>query len=122
MHKFFRACGLLLVLAISAFFPFSVNANQHLEAKITLQRPVQLSAEEQLFVSALPTLTVASHKQAPPLSLYDRHADKYTGISVDLFCFVLLPTKLVCPISLSVVDMYRLAKRWVILKRVMLTY
>ena len=88
MHKFFRACGLLLVLAISAFFPFSVNANQHLEAKITLQRPVQLSAEEQLFVSALPTLTVASHKQAPPLSLYDRHADKYTGISVDLFCFI----------------------------------
>lgn len=88
MHKFFRACGLLLVLAISAFFPFSVNANQHLEAKITLQRPVQLSAEEQLFVSALPALKIASHKQSPPMSLYDRYADKYTGISVDLFCFI----------------------------------
>lgn len=108
MHKFFRACGLLLVLAISAFFPFSVNANQHLEAKITLQRPVQLSAEEQLFVSALPALKITvTNNLRQCLCTIAMLIN--TPVSV-LTYFVLLPTKLVCLISLLVMATNRLAK------------
>ena len=83
MRTFLYGRELLKALAVSVFFIFPVTAKQHPDAHIQLLRPVELTAQEQLFVSTLPTLKIASHKQAPPMSLHDRYADKYTGISVD---------------------------------------
>src|SRR5690554_121346 len=88
MRTFLYGRELLKALAVSVFFIFPVTAKQHPDANIQLLRSVELTAQEQLFVSTLPALKIASHKQAPPMSLYDRYADKYTGISVDLFCFI----------------------------------
>ena len=54
---------LLKALAVSAFFIFPVTAKQHPDAHIQLLRPVELTAQEQLFVSTLPALKMLSSGQ-----------------------------------------------------------
>ena len=54
---------------------------------IRLRHPVPLSAEEKAEFAALPPLRVLA-VDAPPMARYDPDAMRYTGIGVDVWCFI----------------------------------
>lgn len=88
MRKFYSACDLLIVLAISTVLVLFANNVSATESLISLRKPVVLSTAEQLFIRSLPPLKVVTHEQAPPMSLYNRSNGQYEGISSDVFHFI----------------------------------
>lgn len=54
---------------------------------VRLTRPVEFSAEDLAYFRAMAPLRVLS-ADAPPMSRYDEQRRTYTGISVDVWCFI----------------------------------
>jgi len=54
---------------------------------IRLQRPVQLSAQERAELRSMAPLRVLA-VDAPPMARYDAERQTYTGIAVDVWCFI----------------------------------
>ena len=55
--------------------------------RIRLRSPIELSAEERAELRSLPPLRIFS-LNSPPLTRYDEERGTYTGLSVDVLCFM----------------------------------
>ncbi|HKM36622.1 MAG TPA: GGDEF domain-containing protein [Thiopseudomonas sp.] len=88
MDALYRVVCFLLVLAISTISSASVRVLPSSDHLITLNAPVELSADDLAFVRSIPTLQVSAYRHIPPLSFLDEATGQYQGISIDVFRFI----------------------------------
>lgn len=65
----------------------NVAAACEIAQPIRLLKPVNISAEIKADLAALPPLRVLA-VDAPPLAHYNEKTKKYSGVGIDIFCFI----------------------------------
>lgn len=88
MDTLYRVVCFLLVLAISTSTAASVRVLPPSDHLITLNTPVELSADDLAYVRSIPTLQVSAYRHIPPMSFFDQDTGQYQGISIDAFRFI----------------------------------
>ena len=87
-HALWRyMCALCVALCAWCVAPLAQAAACEGGQHVRLTRPVEFSADDLAYFRAMAPLRVLS-ADAPPMSRYDEQRRTYTGISVDVWCFI----------------------------------
>lgn len=83
---FFFAC----ILFLSSLYSHSAVANNYCSntTHLNFTQPLALTAEERRFIDSLPPIEITAVANGPPLTDYNPHTQSFSGIGVDIFCFI----------------------------------